>query len=370
MDTVCGRDQCNGCMACADACPKGAVRVEDETLYYNAYIERDKCINCNVCHNVCPNNNPVQILEPIKWYQGWAKQENIRLRAASGGVASALAYSFVEDGGEVCACVFNNGEFVFECMDNQEALSRMAGSKYVKSNPKGIYKLIRQKLRENKRILFIGLPCQVAVLKYFISPDLQKNLYTVDLICHGTPSPNVLELFLQQYNYSLLELKDIRFREKTRFSILGDAVRIEPSGIQDRYMIGFLEGIFYTENCYECSYATLKRSGDITLGDSWGSRLPDSEKRKGISLMLVQTPKGEDILDRAEVHKEEVDLSRAVASNAQLKGPVAKADRRELFFQSIQSGKKFNGAIFRYCFKRGIKQQIKKVYGGVKQDME
>lgn len=375
MNTVCDRDSCNGCMACVDVCPKDAIWMEDAMTHYNAIIEKEKCINCNACHNVCPNNQAVQISTPVKWHQGWAKQDDIRLKAASGGVASAIAYSFMEDGGEVCACVFEHGEFVFRCIDDCKELNRIAGSKYVKSNPTGIYRVVKQKLREDKKILFIGLPCQVAALKHFVKEDLQKNLYTIDLICHGTPSPKLLELFLQQYDCSLQKLKDISFREKTGFSILKDAERIEPSGIQDRYMMGFLEGIFYTDNCYNCSYATLKRTGDITLGDSWGSRLPKAEKEKGISLMLIQTSKGELLLNCAKVHTEEVDLDYAVENNAQLKGPVARTNRWELFFQSIQGGKNFNAMIFRYCFKRGIKQYIKKGLwkmrlGGVKRDME
>lgn len=227
-----------------------------------------------------------------------------------------------------------------------------------------------------KRLIQKGiLPCQVAALKCFVNANLQKNLYTIDLICHGTPSPKILELFLKQYNCSLQKLADIKFRGKAGFSISKDAEKIEPSGIQDRYMMGFLEGLFYTDNCYSCSYAALKRTGNITLGDSWGSRLPDSEKRKGISLMLIQTTKRELLLNRAKVHTEDVDLNHAVANNAQLQGPVARDNRRELFFQSIQAGKGFNAMISRYCFKRGIKQYMKKGLrkvrlGGVMLDME
>ncbi|MCM1326102.1 MAG: Coenzyme F420 hydrogenase/dehydrogenase, beta subunit C-terminal domain [Bacteroidales bacterium] len=347
-------------MACLDVCPKDAIRIEDAMTHYNAVIEETNCVNCNACHKVCPNNHPIQMVKPMKWYQGWAKQESIRMQASSGGLASAIAYSFVEDGGEVCACVFKQGKFIFQCIDNDKELNRIAGSKYVKSNPIGIYPIIRQKLEENKKILFIGLPCQVAALKRFLNVDLQKNLYTIDLICHGTPSPKLLELFLQQYGYSLQKLKNIKFREKSSLSITEDAERIEPSGIQDRYMMGFLEGIFYTDNCYHCAYATLKRTGDITLGDSWGSSLPKEEKVKGISLILIQNSKGEYLLERAEVHKEDVDLNQAVKSNAQLQKPVKKTERRKHFFCSIQSGKGFNATVFRYCFKRGLKQYIKK----------
>lgn len=360
MKTVCMADKCNGCMACIDICSKGAIQIVDEITHYNAVVDIDKCIDCGACRNVCPNNQQSRIREPVKWYQGWANREEIRLRSASGGLASALALSFIEDGG-VCACIFDRGEFVFECISDRETLKRIAGSKYVKSNPKGIYRIIRQKLQDNEKILFIGLPCQVAAVKSFMRKDLLKNLYTIDLICHGTPSPRLLDMFLGQYDYSLKDLQDIRFRDKEGFRISDMAERIETSGIQDGYTMGFLEGLFYTDNCYDCPYAALGRTGDITLGDSWGSKLSKAERKKGISLILVQTAKGESMLDGAEVHLEAVDLKLAVASNGQLNRPVTRTTKRDIFFHSIQAGKNFNKTVSRCCVMRKVKQQIKRL---------
>ena len=76
---------------------------------------------------------------------------------------------------------------------------KFVGSKYVKSNPIGIYSKIEEHLKAKEKVLFIGLPCQVAGLKNYIKrldKSFQDNLYTVDLICHGTPSPRLLEQFL------------------------------------------------------------------------------------------------------------------------------------------------------------------------------
>lgn len=360
--TVCSKNQCNGCMACVDACPQKAIEIKDELAYYNAFIKEDCCIHCNACHRVCPNNSSVGILEPRNWYQGWARQESVRLRSASGGVASAIASYFVENGGDVCTCVFDHGKFCFKCLESKETLRGISGSRYVKSNPEGIYRIVQQKLKGGKKILFIGLPCQVDALKHFIKADMQDNLYTVDLICHGTPSPRLLEVFLQQYGYSLQTLNDIQFREKTGFQVSSLGKRIAAvAGVNDRYTIGFLQGLFYTDNCYNCPYATLRRVGDIALGDSWGSNLSEDEKQKGISLILIQTKKGKFIIDQANLHKEEVDLGRAVENNPQLKSPVAKPDKREQFFACIRAGKNFNTAVFRCCRKKSIKQEIKKV---------
>lgn len=360
MKMVCDRNQCNGCMACMEICPQKAIHITDELANYNAHINEGKCNHCNLCQKVCPNRKLVSYFKPIRWYQGWAQEESIRMNSSSGGVASAIAVRFLIDGGEVCACLFKNGKFHFECINNQEAVSKMAGSKYVKSNPEGIYTIVQEKLKRGKKILFIGLPCQVAALKNYIRADMQNNLYTIDLICHGTPSPQLLELFLQQYGYSLKTIDDIQFRANTLYQIMSHGVGISTvAGVNDKYTIGFLQGLFNSENCYNCKYAMLNRVGDITLGDSWGSNLSEEEKQKGISLILIQTQKGEELIAQTELHKEDVDLCKAVESNPQLMNPTAKPEKRELFFRLIVEGRKFNTAIFYCCLKKSIKQEIK-----------
>ena len=87
---------------------------------------------------------------------------------------------------------------------------KFAGSKYVKSNPKNIYSKIHERLKQGDRVLFIGLPCQVAALNNYIKD--KKNLYTVDLICHGSPSPIILEKYLAENYVDIRKIKDLNFR--------------------------------------------------------------------------------------------------------------------------------------------------------------
>ena len=68
--------------------------------------------------------------------------------------------NFIKSGGYVASCLFKNGDFVFEITNDLNEARCFAGSKYVKSNPTGIYKKINERLKTNK-VLFIGLPCQV-----------------------------------------------------------------------------------------------------------------------------------------------------------------------------------------------------------------
>ena len=307
-----------------------------------------------------PKNYRKSAKYPINWQQGWTEDPEMRKECSSGGVATAISKGFLENGGIVCGCTFNEGKFIFEFAENEDELKKFIGSKYVKSDPMGIYKEIKSRLKREEKVLFIGLPCQVAALKNYVSTDLSDKLYTIDLICHGTPSPKVLDIFLKQYGLTLSSLKDIKFRVKAKFQIYGDYKGIITKGVSDRYSIAFLNALTYTENCYKCPYAKTERVSDVTLGDSWGSELAMDEQKNGISLILNQTEKGNELLKMANLHLEAVDIKKAIASNHQLEYPSFKPKGREKFFDGLKD-RNFNSLVFRQLPKQCLRQDVKKV---------
>lgn len=360
MKTVCTLNKCAGCMACVDICPKGAINIEDNLSFYNAVINEDRCIDCNVCHQICQSNHPSEVISPIEWYQGWSENSEQRKKCSSGGFATGIAKSFIGSGGVVCSCTFEKGEFIFEFAETAEELNKFIGSKYVKSDPSGVYKAVREELKKGQRVLFIGLPCQISAMKNYVGTKLSENLYTIDLICHGTPSPKLLEIFLEQYGLTLSKLKDIKFRTKAKFQLYGDHKSIVTQGVSDKYSIAFLNSLIYTENCYSCPYARKERVSDLTLGDSWGSELAAEEQKRGISLVLCQTAKGREMLNNAELQLKTVDIDKAVASNHQLEHPSVMPKGREKFFNGLKK-QKFNFSVFRQLPKQCLKQDIKQI---------
>ena len=362
MKTVCELNKCDGCMGCLDICPQAAIKMMDELSAFNAVIDEKKCTGCGLCHRACQRNLQMETKSPVSWYQGWSNNEELRQTSSSGGAAAVLSHAFIEHGGIVCSCLFRDGRFGFGFAEKQKEIEKYAGSKYVKSDPTGIYQKIREKLEAGQKVLFIALPCQVGALKKYIFPGLYENLYTVDLICHGTPSPKLLERFLEQYGIMLSNCSEIAFREKAKFQIKSGKTNVITKGVCDRYSIAFLNRLIYTENCYSCQYARTERVSDITIGDSWGNHLPEEENRKGISLILCMTEKGKELLRMSEkrLSLQDVDLENAVAHNEQLRKPSARPGRREYFFRKI-GDMGFNRAVTKCLPRQCFRQDVKKI---------
>ena len=359
MRTVCATNHCTGCMVCIEKCPKSAIQIKDNMFAYNACIDMEKCVECGLCHSICPTNNPPTCYKPIQWHQGWATNVETRLAGASGGVAGAISEYFLEHEGVVCSCFFKNGQFIFDIAETKDELKRFRGSKYIKSNPKGAYQKVADSLK-TKAVLFIGLPCQVAALKKFIRPSLQERLYTADLICHGTPSPKVLEVFLNQNGYSIKQLKDIQFRHKGQFQVFEGDKGIKTTGVCDSYLLSFLNGINYTENCYNCTYAKFERVSDITLGDSWGTKMV-TEMKKGISLILCQTRKGQYLIENSPLQLVSVDIKTAIANNHQLEYPSDIPEGRNKFVKGINENQNYTSLIFKLYPKQSLRQFVKAI---------
>ena len=357
MKTVCPSNQCTGCMACLDACTQNAIKIDDSLWAYNAVIDESKCVNCGVCTRVCPVNIKQELRLPKKWFQGWAVDEQVRSCSSSGGAATALALEFVRTGGVVCSCTFVDGKFVFRIASTPSEVRRFSGSKYVKSAPGGAFRQVKSFLLKDVSVLFIGLPCQVAAMRNYVGHKLSERLYTVDLICHGTPSPKILERFLGEHRKAP---SSIQFRKKTSFQVYCDGETVSDVGEQDPYIMAFLKGLSYTENCYSCRYANVSRVSDITLGDAWGSDLPQVEQSRGVSLILCQTEKGVSLVEKSPLLLLPVELETAVAGNAQLRKPAEKPELRGRFLSGIEAGDRLSIAIARCYPKMFLKVQIKR----------
>lgn len=357
--SLCDSNICTGCKACINVCAKGAVTVEDRTGSFAPQIDASKCIDCGLCAKVCPNNSPRQLKDIIYGRQGWATDE-LRCSSSSGGAASELIREFIGNGGYVASCLFENGEFRFDITNDLSRARKFAGSKYVKSNPHLIYKEIKDRLGRGDRVLFIGLPCQSAAVQN-VCGDCD-NLFTADLICHGTPSVQLLCKYLAEKGIDLDKARDVRFRNDNNFGLVVDGNRLVCGTLPDHYTYGFLKAINYTECCNNCRYAASQRVSDITLGDAWGL-LADTDAN-GVSLILCQTEKGKVLIEHADLELFDVDMEKAMAANPQLNHPAAKPRKRDWFFEQIGKGRSVSEATEKAFVKYRIKRLIKNLFEG------
>ena len=194
------KKQCCGCSACVQRCPKQCIVMkEDEEGFLYPVADKDVCIDCNLCEQVCPVLRQREEREPLDVYAAFNKNEEVRMQSSSGGVFTALAESIIKEGGVVFGARFNEDwEVVHDYVETVEGLSAFRGSKYVQSRIGCTFSQAEQFLKQGRKVLFSGTPCQIAGLKLFLRKEYE-NLLSVDFICHGVPSPGVWRQYLNEF---------------------------------------------------------------------------------------------------------------------------------------------------------------------------
>ena len=256
--------------------------------------------------------------KPLHIYAIKNKDENVRLQSSSGGLFSVLAENIINEDGVVYGASFDKQWNVRHCsITSKEDISKLRGSKYVQSDIGYIFQDIRKRLKGNTKVMFSGTPCQVAGLKHFLGKE-EKNLTTLDFVCHGVPNPRIwrdyLDEEMQNYkttrctkqdsstNQSNLSIKDISFRNKMdgwkkfRFVInvaesksYGESRIVTSTPHWDNlYMKLFLENYILRPCCYSCKFRKGKSGADYTMGDYWGvqNAAYGFDDDKGVSLLM------------------------------------------------------------------------------------
>lgn len=337
------KTECCGCNACSEICPVHCISMrEDKSGFLYPAVDLNTCIECGACERVCPfPSKDIDLNYPVIAYAAWAKNEEIHRKSSSGGVAYIISQYTLNRGGIVYGCFADGVNVSHIRIDNVDDISKLQGSKYVQSDVSGIFNQVKADLTTGRDIVFIGTPCQVAGLKKFLK-IIPENLLLVDLICHGTPSQQMLHDHLKRVAPKR-NIDHISFRDGNTFYILAleekEEVRrsdVWAEPLKDMYYRAFMDGISYRPSCNECCFARAERVSDITIGDFWGIKniesLPDGYKL-GISVMLPATIKGKTIIEslRPELEITERSVAEAVAGNDQLRHPVKKTLRCRLF---------------------------------------
>lgn len=306
------KQDCCGCEACAQKCPKQCIQMKfDEQGFRYPVVDLSLCISCGLCESVCPVIHQSGPRKPLIIYGAINRNEKIRLDSSSGGIFTALAEKVIDKNGEVWGAMFNkNHEIVHNYVTETEQLSLLRGSKYVQSFIGFSYKRIESSLKEGKNVLFSGTPCQVAGLKRYLKKDY-STLFTVDFVCHGVPSVGVWKKYVEQQFGKNACLENIQFRDKTYgwekycFSLKQyfpkekNFVEYREGRYKNLYMRAFLYDLILRPSCYNCPARSFKSGSDITLADLWGvwTTLPDYNDGKGCSCVAINTEKGKQVFE-------------------------------------------------------------------------
>lgn len=378
MIDIKSKKDCCGCHACASVCAHRAIAMQaDAEGFLYPVVDKDACADCGLCEKVCPVINHNEAHGPLKVYAAINKDEEVRKQSSSGGIFTLLAESVVREGGVVFGAKFDaDWNVVHGWTDSIDGIAAFRGSKYVQSVIGDAYREAREFLKQGRRVLFSGTPCQIAGLKKYLRKEYD-NLLAVDVICHGVPSPLVWQKYLNEMTENLRAkrgvgknsvslstdelpvITGISFRDKTsgweKFgfrlnyaaskaavntvsaSIIGDkGTFFQPVG-ENVFMNSFLSHLNMRPSCYQCSSKSGKSDSDITLADFWGIEKYNANFRddKGTSAVLINTNKGYEHFAKLKVIAEEHSFEQLKREVTTYYRSVEEHPKRKEFFKRM-----------------------------------
>lgn len=368
------KDKCCGCKACEKVCSHRAIQMEVDKLGF-AYpkIDLDKCVDCGLCNKVCPFENvDLKQNEAQKAYAVRHKDLSEIAKSRSGAAFIALSNRILEQERVVYGAGFS-GHFkvTHKRAENKIQRDEFRGSKYAQSDLNDVFPQIKNDLKDSKTVLFSGTPCQVAALQHFIPEKLKPNLFCIDIVCHGVASPQVWDDFI--FYIEKKEKKTIvgaNFRDKNIFGWSGlhrESFKMM-NGKTRTYPFTYYQPFLLRECCHYCSYASIHRPSDITIGDFWGWQKVVSDMTSddtGVSLVLCNTSKGHELFEASseELNRVQVPLESCLQPN--LLRPTQEDDNRKLFEKEYEK-RGFDYVRKRYwktSLKQWTKHYIKRLLG-------
>ena len=323
----------------------------DEEGFGYPVVDLDRCIECHKCERVCPFIKLDEPREPQAVYAACATDEGLREASSSGGLFTLLAEETIGRGGVVFGARFDEAwSICHDYTETIEGLTPFRGSKYLQSRIGDSYRQAEQFLKDRRPVLFTGTPCQIKGLINYLGRGYD-NLTTVDVVCHGVPSPMVRQRYLATLRAGQGEIAGISFRDKSlsgwrRYDFVAQSTG--GGGVRqfygdNIYMRGFLNDLYLRPSCYACMAKGGRSQSDLTLGDYWGVErtCPDLDRAldedKGTSVVMIHSERGRRLLEGLPCRYQETNYASALAGNPAIEQSVAEPPKRQLFFAQLDA---------------------------------
>lgn len=361
---------CCGCGACFQICPKQCISLsQDKEGFLYPIVDDEKCIQCGLCEKVCPVINQSELKsKPLRTCAAINKNEGVRLASSSGGVFWAIAEVVIKRKGVVFGARFDdNWSVIHDCTETLDGLASFQGSKYVQSIIGDCYKRVKSYLDQGRMVLFSGTPCQTAGLNLFLRKHY-SNLITVDLICHGVPSPKIWKDYLNEkvghqrnrtrtntlvpIQEENIRIESISFRDKAKgwkkysFALAFSKTQKDGKTVlylshlplnKNLYLRGFLANLYLRPCCYNCPSKSGKSGADITLANFWNVHrvIEGFDDNKGTSLVIINSENGSDLIDSTNLLFKNVDFDLAIKYNSAYHKSTPLSENRNIFFTRL-----------------------------------
>ena len=378
------KEDCVGCGACIDSCPKKAIswKTDIEGFWYPS-VHPDLCVNCGLCEGVCPvitadklnrtNEGSVPVV-----YAAYNTNDEVRFKSTTGGIYSALAEKMLENGGYIGGAVWTDNFQARHIVSDKPAdLLRLRGSKYFQSDSTGLYSETKSLLKAGEKVLVCGCPCQMAALRSFLHFKEYNNLIILDFICCSINSPKLFRKYIDSLevkfggkctNYHPKN-KEYggwhKFAFKATFN--NGAVYVK-NGTEDDFTNCFIgTHIAARPSCFECRFKSIPRVSDITIADFWGIEDvdPEMDSPNGTSLVIINNDKGKAFYDSlgATVFSKDEALESAAKENGHLYKSLSKSPINRKKFYAVLDKEGFDAAMKKYgkpklSFTHRIKHKI------------
>jgi len=376
---------CTGCGACGAVCPTGSITMEYNQEGFVVPVVAASCVFCGKCTKVCPAIHKPEVENAVEQavYCAVHKDKAIWAQSSSGGAFTAICQVFGDEETVVFGAVYDKDA---RCVKHTwvkgiQNIGAFRGSKYVQSDMGNCLVALKGFLKEGKKVIFSGTPCQVAAVRNYLKLSSVDTdlLLCVDLICHRVGSPGVFRDYIQNLEQKQgAEIQEYSFRHKkislgrhklfvTRICYGDGNVSIDED---NPYTNLFLQKVLCRESCGSCQFACEKRMGDLTIADCKDlfAIVPKAKANRNASTVVINTQAGMAVFERLselmDIYPSDVETLKK--TNSPFATPAKASERRSAFFADYKNHiyGSAEQCMSRYVKKPSVKQRLLRAIPG------